>query len=98
MTSSPWPLPGTAPAAAPPLRAAGGPGRGVPPGVGEGFLHDAVGGQLDTGVEGDRGTVQDQPGTGPGRLPGLVEQLVELAKSRLRLTVRHVGLGVLPED
>ena len=34
---------------------------------------------------------------GAGRLPGRVEQFVELAQARLGLPVRHTGLGVLAE-
>ena len=39
--------------------------RRVPPGVGERFLHDAVGGDLDAGVERHRRAADDEPGCRP---------------------------------
>ncbi len=48
----------------------GGTGR-VPPGVGEGFLNDAVGGELGTGVERDRRAGDDRPGGRPRGSPNV---------------------------
>src|SRR5262249_25068829 len=70
--------------------------RGVPAGVGERLLHDAVRGELDAGRQRHHVALQDQPGTAAGRGAGLVDQLVELRQAGLRGPGR-LGPGVLPE-
>jgi len=66
---------------------------GVPPGVGQGLLHDAVGGQLHARIEpGDR-TGHDQPDDGTRGLAGLVDQAAELRQARLRIPVRPRARG-----
>ena len=101
MPASPWPPAGAGPARTGPVVADAQPqgivgvvqfhvdggARRVPPGVGEGFLDDAVGGQLDAGVEGGRRAADDEPGRRARGVPGLVEQFVELLQARLGLPV-----------
>src|SRR5260370_7165963 len=60
---------------------------GVPPGIGERLLHDAVGGELDAWVEGGHVSADDEADTRPRGVPCLVEQLVELLPAGLGLPV-----------
>jgi hypothetical protein len=61
---------------------------GMPPRVGQRLLHDAVGGQLDAGVERRGRPGDDQPGPRHRGLPRGVDQLAELGEPRLRLPAR----------
>ena len=65
----------------------GGAGR-VAAGVGQAFLHDAVSGQFDAGIEGGRGPGDNEPDARARGVPGLVDQLVELLQARLGTPVR----------
>jgi hypothetical protein len=69
----------------------------VPTGVGESLLDDPVGGKLDTGVECGRRAVKDEAGSRPGRVPRSVDEVVQLAQSRLRVPVRGFDPGVLAQ-
>ena len=59
--------------------------RSVAARIGECLLDDAIGGQLNTWVQRGRQAMKDQPGPGPGRLAGIVEQVVQLGQAGLWL-------------
>ena len=65
----------------------------VPPGVGQRLLDDPVHGQLHAGVQRGHRAGDDQPDRGAGRVPALVQQLVELRQPRLRMTAAGATAG-----
>jgi hypothetical protein len=71
--------------------------RRVPPCVGQRLLDDAVGGQLDPGVEGGGRAAQDEPGAGRRGVPGHVDELVELSQAGLGLPDGRVRVGVFTQ-
>ncbi len=69
-------------------------GRGVPSGVGERLLDDAVGGQLNTGVQVTDRSVDDEPDAGLLGGAGLFDQRDELAQPGLGPPVGGLRAGV----
>ena len=60
----------------------------VPPGVGEGLLHDPVGGQLHARIQPGRLAGHDEPDHAARCVPRAVHQVAQLRQARLRATVR----------